>query len=356
MDEIALLENLLNLYSPSGQEAKVVAYLVEQMRGLGFDAQVDEAGNAVGSYGDGPEPIMLLGHIDTVPGFIPVRREGDQLWGRGAVDAKGPLACFAAAAALAKAAPGWRVTVIGAVGEEGDSRGAKFIRDQYLASRIPDFCVIGEPSRWDHLTLGYKGSAWVEYSVRHSLAHTASQMESACEAAVRFWNRIQEEKERFNAGRPRAFDQLGATLREMSSSKDGFSETARLAINLRLPPDLSVAQAVDLVAQQAEEGDLRLLDGIECYRADKNTPLVRAFLAAIRKEGGQPGFLVKTGTADMNFVGPAWNCPILAFGPGDSNLDHTPEENISISEYLAGIRVLREALLNLQSYNPQIPQ
>ena len=47
MDEIALLENLLNLYSPSGQEAEAVTYLVEQMRGLGFEARVDEAGKII---------------------------------------------------------------------------------------------------------------------------------------------------------------------------------------------------------------------------------------------------------------------------------------------------------------------
>jgi LysW-gamma-L-lysine carboxypeptidase len=42
----------------------------------------------------------------------------------------------------------------------------------------------------------------------------------------------------------------------------------------------------------------------------------------------------------MNIVGPAWGCPAVAFGPGDSSLDHTPNEHVSISEYLRGIRVL----------------
>ncbi|RPJ37940.1 MAG: M20/M25/M40 family metallo-hydrolase, partial [Chloroflexi bacterium] len=232
--------------------------------------------------------------------------------------------------------------------EEGDSRGAKWIRDQHLSSGAPRYCIIGEPSRWDHVTLGYKGSAWIEYSVRRSQAHTAAQVESACEAAVNFWNRFQSEKNTYSTGRARAFEQLTTSLREMGSARDGFSETARLSINLRLPPDLTVAQAVQWMGQVAEGGELRVLDGIECYRADKNTPLVRAFLAAIRKEGGQPGFLVKTGTSDMNIVGPAWNCPILAYGPGDSSLDHTPDEHISISEYLAGIQVLRQALVLLQ--------
>ena len=323
-----LLEGLLKQYSPTLHEAPAVNYLAEQMSGMGFQVSIDETGSLSGSLGDGPAEVVLLGHIDTIPGEITVRREGNRLYGRGAVDAKGPLACFTSAAARAGTRPGWRVTVIGAVGEEGDSRGAKQVRDRYLQTRIPACCIIGEPSRWDHITLGYKGSAWVEYILQRDLAHTAGQSESACELAVQFWNRVQAQKDAYNAGRLRVFEQLTTSLRQMQSSQDGFAETARLSFNLRLPPELSVAEMMAILSQQAGEGSLRLLDGIECYRASKNTALVRAFLTAIRKHAGSPGFLVKTGTSDMNVVGPAWNCPILAYGPGDSNLDHTPGEYI----------------------------
>ncbi len=187
----------------------------------------------------------------------------------------------------------------------------------------------------------------MEYSVQRSLTHTASQAISACEAAVQFWNRLQVEKEAFNTGRTRVFDQLTTSLRKMNSVEDGFSETALLQFNLRLPPELSVTEVARLLSRLAEDGELRLVDGIECFRGEKNTPLVRVFLAAIRQQGGKPGFLVKTGTSDMNLVGPAWNCPILAYGPGNSNLDHTPDEHISITEYLASVRVLREVLQSL---------
>jgi len=349
LDQITLLEGLLQAYSPSLRETPAVDYLAAQMRRLGFTTQIDETGSLTGVLGDGPREILLLGHIDTVPGQIPVRREGERLYGRGAVDAKGPLACFTAAAAICGARPGWRLAVTGATGEEVDSRGAQLIRDR----RRPELCIIGEPSSWDKVTLAYKGSAWLEYTLRRSLAHTAGRAESACDAAVRFWNDCQARVAAFNAGRgapgQRAFDQLTASLRGMSSDQDGFFQCARLAVNLRLPPGLSVAQAVDLLAAAAGEGELRLLDGLDCYRADKNTPLVRAFLPAIRAQGGKPAFVVKTGTSDMNVVGPAWQIPILAYGPGDSNLDHTPEEHILIEEYLASIRVLTQALATLQS-------
>ena len=76
---------------------------------------------------------------------------------------------------------------------------------------------------------------------------------------------------------------------------------------------------------------------------------MRAFLPAIRKAGGTPGFTVKTGTSDMNLVAPAWGTPILAYGPGDSNLDHTPNEHILLIEYQRAVGVLTDVLLSLAS-------
>ena len=98
-DAIDLLTKLVSIASPSTQEARASAYLAAWMNAHGFAAHVDEAGNAVGSRGNGPLEILLLGHIDTFSGEVPVRREGDILFGRGTVDAKGPLCTFVAAAA-----------------------------------------------------------------------------------------------------------------------------------------------------------------------------------------------------------------------------------------------------------------
>jgi LysW-gamma-L-lysine carboxypeptidase len=35
------------------------------------------------------------------------------------------------------------------------------------------------------------------------------------------------------------------------------------------------------------------------------------------------------------------------YGPGDSNLDHTPDEHISLEEYIRAVSVLKEALKSL---------
>jgi LysW-gamma-L-lysine carboxypeptidase len=88
---------------------------------------------------------------------------------------------------------------------------------------------------------------------------------------------------------------------------------------------------------------------VPAYRAPKNTVLVRAALAAIRATGGKPRFVVKTGTSDMNMVAPTWRCPTIAYGPGNSNLDHTREEHISLVEFQRSIVVLRTILDRLSS-------
>lgn len=340
MNEIELLEGLLQRYSPTLHEAEAVNYLVAQMKAAGLEACVDEVGNAVGVLGAGPREIMMLGHIDTVPGFIEVKREDDRLYGRGAVDAKGPLACFAAATAQAGAREGYRFVVIGAVGEEGDSRGALYARDRYQ----PDMLIIGEPSSWDRVTLGYKGSAWFEYEVKRTLTHTSANVESACQAAVNFWNRVMERATQWNVGRLKMFDQIIPSLRMMQSQSDGFVETAQLKFNLRVPLGIHLREVETLVREPVVEAELRMVEGCPAYRAEKNTPLVRSFLAAIRQQGGSPAFTVKSGTSDMNLVAPVWQCPTVAYGPGDSDLDHTPHEHILISEYQRAIRILADVL------------
>jgi len=345
MDEIALLTGLLERYSPTGEEAAAAGYLVEAMQAGGLAAHVDEIGNAIGVVGDGPRQIVLLGHIDTVAGFIPVTRDGDRLNGRGAVDAKGPLATFAAAAArcVGHDLGDRQIVVIGAVGEEGDSRGAHHLKGRYR----PTATVIGEPSSWARVTLGYKGSAWFDLKAARALTHTSAQAESACEAAVAGWNAVAGWAATYNADRPRMFDQVLPTLRRMESGSDGFTETALLRFGVRLPPELGVSAVNETLREVVGDVELTLCEGVDAYRGDKNTPLVRAFLAAIRQRGGQPSFSVKSGTSDMNIVAPLWGTPILAYGPGDSSLDHTPYEHIFLTEYQKAIDVLTTVLLTI---------
>lgn len=338
-----LLRDLVMVASPSQEEASAARLLVKWMAAQGYDrAFIDEAGNAVGIIGAGARDIVLLGHIDTYGGTVPVRIEGRSLYGRGSVDAKGPLCAFAVAASRAALPDDIRLIVIGAVEEEGSSRGARHVAAQYQ----PEMCIIGEPSQWDRITLGYKGRLLLRWRWEGPLAHSASDVISPPEHAVAYWKRVRDYVAAFNAGREGLFHRLDATLQAINSGQDGAYGWSEMVIGFRLPPDVNPHRLADHLTPA--EGALLEASGHEyAFVADKDTPLSRALRSVIRLEGGQPRFVHKTGTSDMNIVGPLWGCPIVAYGPGDSSLDHTPDEHLDLDEYARAIAMLAGALSRL---------
>ena len=359
-DEFETLIGLVSQYSPSGQERGAVEWLVARMKPLGYDdAFIDEAGNAVGVMGKGAKQVVLLGHIDTVPGEILVQNVGAEhapplrsssiLYGRGSVDAKGPLASFVDAVAKVGAKDGWQFVVIGAVEEERNSEGARFVATQYK----PDFAIIGEPNQWDRMALGYKGSTWANVTVKRGQAHTASGEETAAEAAVGVWLKIKAYVDSFNADKSKVFDKLLLTLRGMDSDSNDFEQWARLKVGVRLPVEVSLEDWYQILQETLKVSEtFRVLIeptgfAIPAWGCEKNTQLVRSFLSGIRSQGGEPRFVYKTGTADLNIVAPVWKCPAVVYGPGDSALDHTPNEHINLEDYQKAVSVLIAALEKL---------
>jgi len=342
---IALLEALVRIPSLSGQEGEASRYAVDAMAGMGYSGtRVDEVGNATGYVGDGTRVVILLGHIDTVPGVVPVHRKDGLLYGRGTVDAKGPLATMMVAAARARPLRHLRVRVIGAVEEEAaTSKGARHIAPRHA----PVASVIGEPSGWDRITIAYKGRMLVDYQLERPVGHSAGRAPNAPEEAIAFWQDLCAWAERANSGCQRAFDTIDPSLRSLNTSSDGLHERVTMRISLRLPLSADPAALADRLRGWAGNAVVTIHGVERAYRAKKRTPLTSAFLAAIREEGSRGAYVTKTGTSDMNVVGPAWGCPIVAYGPGDSSLDHTPDEHIVLDEYLAAIRVLTRALRGL---------
>lgn len=347
----SLIEELVRIPSLSGEERRAVEFLTTEMSAMGFEASIDEAGNAVGSRTGVLEPgaemqeIVLLGHIDTFPGAPVVRREGDVLFGRGSVDAKGPLATFVVAVANLPTIPvNTRITVIGAVEEESaSSKGARH------ASRMlrPAACIIGEPSRWDGITLGYKGRALVRYSLERSCSHSAGPEQSPPDSMVQWWGEVCREVAALTPAAKGIFDRVQASLRTVNTSGDGLHDTVTAIAGFRLPPGVSGSQ-IDQICRRHANGGAIEISGMELAHVEpRSSPVASALSSAIRAAGGTPRPQVKTGTADFNVVAPTWRCPIAAYGPGDSSLDHTPHEHLSMQEFHRAIAVLEQAIPTL---------
>lgn len=339
--ETTLIE-LVKRYSPSGQEGVAVSWLVERMQKLGYDRSfVDSTGNAVGVMGEGDHQMVLLGHIDTVPGNLTVEVVDGILYGRGSVDAKAPLACFTDAVARLGRQPGWQLVVIGAIDEERESRGVRGVIRQYQ----PEFLLVGEPNHWDRIALGYKGTAWVSLRVEREQSHSAGGNPTATELLVNAWLKIKQYTESYNQGKTRMFDQALLTLGDIRSSSDGLVQAAEMEVGVRLPPEIRPGAWVEQVHTLLPEIEVTPIGfPAPAWQCDKNTPLVRGLLSGIRLQGGVPSFVYKTGTADLNVAAPAWGCPAAVYGPGDSSLDHTPGECIPLEEYGRAVQVLVEAL------------
>jgi len=344
MDEIVLLQEMVAIPSPSGTEDAVAEFLLEKMAARSFHASRDQVGNVVGVLGDpdAQRTIVLLGHLDTVPGDIPVRQVDGRLYGRGTVDAKGPLAAFLVAAArVAPKLKNTRLLLVGAVEEETYGRGAR-----HLARTMPaPYCaIVGEPSTWQGITLGYKGMLSLDYRLTQPGGHTAGEIPGPAEKAVAFWNRLMTFAEERNGAQFGRFTTLDPALRDFGTFSDGLDDGVDMNIVVRIPPGMCADDLEEKIRTWNNGAELKFYPSDPPFQTEKNTALVRALLQAIRAAGGRPRFKLKTGTADMNIVGPVWGCPIVAYGPGDSSLDHTPNEHIDIAEFRRAVNVLHEVL------------
>ena len=343
---VRLLRQMLEIPSPSCAESELASYLAEAMTGLGFDACVDETGNAVGRIDRGPGPhIMLLGHLDTVPGQIPVRSSAGKLYGRGASDAKGPLAAMVCAAASATAFAG-QISVIGVVEEEVPSaRGAVAIRDSLPP---PAACIVGEPSGKSSVVIGYKGKLDLQYSVTCPPGHPTSPAAKATELVADCWTAL---KDILGPVDHRVFARPGLTLESFS----GDITTAVAKIGVRIPPGMDTdALLAELRSRLSTNsagtdsaGSLTVLGARSPYLADRRNPAIQALVTGIRRQSGRPTLLVKTATSDMNTLAEKWDVPMACYGPGESKLDHTDDEHIVLADYHWAIAVLSHALTQL---------
>ncbi len=364
-EQVYLLRRMLEFYSPSGHEQEISSFLVDEMNRIGLRSWVDEVGNAIGEYGSGEPFFLLCGHMDTVPGELPLKFEGNRLYGRGAVDAKPALAALVCASeALIRQGFHGRLMVVGVVDEEGEGRGIKNIAKKQLK---PDYAIFGEPSGAESITIAYKGSLHVKLSIRTKTGHSATSwlFKNAIEEGFNLWKGLQrihfpEEKKESR------FYTVTCTLTEICGGGPSSTvpSSCDLHVDFRLPPAVPPQRMITEVAntvryyramQPDVDASFHVEDQCEPYEADLNSVLVRGLSWGIREVRKRQATLTrKTGTGDMNLLGAAMKIPMVTYGAGDSKLDHTVDESIDISEYLDSIRILQKGLVRTTELHSRI--
>lgn len=328
-----LLADLVAVPSPTGHEADAARMLADRLPRFGWSAShLDGAGSVVAHRGTGDKELVLLSHIDTVPGGPKVEISEQLIKGRGSVDAKGPCCAMAVAGGTVAVPDGWRITFVAAVGEEIDSRGARF----RMPLHSPEACVIGEPTGSDGVALSYRGRILFDIKGEDDGAHRSGSPGPLTETVMAASSIIDITK---NMGKG-----YSVAIMDMEGHEAG-RRTATITMDLRTPIGADREDLELMIAETAEAFGTRseIIEYVPPYGVHKSDPVIRAFRNAIRENGAKPRVLAKQGTCDFNVLSP-WGCPMGAYGPGDSIYDHSSNEQIPVSEYLKGIEVLKLAL------------
>ena len=166
-------EALCRADTTTGLEDQGLPFLRSLLSELGAEVQLQQVAprrhNVLATWG---KPKLLFStHLDTVPPFIPPRRSGDLLSGRGTCDAKGQIATQLASIQDLLHCGHTDLAWLGVVGEETDSIGAAAAAD--LSPYLSDCVAVinGEPTE-NKLATGQRGSLQLRLSTHGKAAHS----------------------------------------------------------------------------------------------------------------------------------------------------------------------------------------
>jgi len=357
---VGLLLEALKTYSVSTKEAKLSKLLRDRMRQRGFKAvRTDKAGNAIGEVGSGHPHVLFCGHMDTVPGFLKVRVEGDRIYGRGASDAKSPMCAMISAIGGSASPKGMKVTMACVTREEGDSLGVETLIE---SGGDYDYAVFGEPAGAGRITVGYRGRTAARVTVRTHGGHASSSWAhpSAVDESLGIMSLVKE-YEKKNTVDGDHYRSLSASLTIIrgGSYSNVIPKMCEMTFDVRIPPGTDSSRVKEDIAALVE-GQARMRGGIdakvefdgstEAYDAPLDSVVVRGFQRSILKSlNTRPVLTHKTGTGDMNTLAEKMGIPCVTYGPADSNLGHTEMEFVDIPDYLGAIKVLSGALREIKA-------
>lgn len=264
-----------------------------------------------------PDPRLLYStHVDTVPPHLPVRREGDLVYGRGACDTKGGLLAMWRAAERLLDAGHAGVGFLLVVGEEVDHRGARVAHE---AGLTPERIILCEPTR-NLVVAAQKGMIKLDWSAEGVAAHSAypERGDSALHRAIGACHAL------LGHGWP-SDPLLGPTTVNVGQASGG------VAANVFAPS----AQGNALIRTVAPTADY--LDGLDaCFGPHRVTHEVVVENGPVffdPPEGFETCTVAfNTDATYLNRVAPVW-----LVGPGDIEVAHTDHEHIDLGELAAGV-------------------
>jgi [amino group carrier protein]-lysine/ornithine hydrolase len=200
------------------------------------------------------------------------------------------------------------------------------------------------------VTIAYKGELQLVATFRGRRTHYSSPTPTTADVALDWAASV---RALASARRTESlFASLTAKTVAVETRRRGDAESARVTVDLRLPPGLSTDNVLDLLPSEPGRPKVAVRIRAEPVEVGRSNPVVLALSQGIRELGERPTLWRKCGTSDLNVVAPAWTVPAAAYGPGDARLDHTARESLSESELARSVLVLRGAFERLAHPRP----
>jgi succinyl-diaminopimelate desuccinylase len=377
-DTVALARDLLRCRSVTPAEGGALGLLEGVLKGAGFSvhrmtfAEPDSAPveNLYARIGSSAPHLVFAGHTDVVP-------PGDEaawshpafggeiadgaLYGRGAVDMKGGIACAVAATLdylmAAGGKPKGSISFLITGDEESVAVNGTVKLLKWAAERgeVFDHCLLGEPSNvaavGDTIKVGRRGSLNATLVVTGKQGHVAypERADNPVRGLVTLMSALMAEP------LDRGSDNFGASNLEFTSIDIGNAVVnlipgeARARFNIRFNDRHSQASLKTLIEQRAQTAAGERIHwriDWEPSNADsfvtKPGPFVDLVVGAIKEVSGrQPELSTTGGTSDARFIKDY--CPVLEFGLVGQTM-HQVDERTAIDDLTTLTTVYRKIL------------
>jgi len=331
---LELTLELVNVASPSWDEAGLVSHLEHKLRSLPHLVVERVGDNLVArTQLDRPIRVLLGGHTDTVPenGNLPGRIDDDVLWGLGSADMKGGLAVMLALAER-QVAPATDVTYVWYAREEvaaaHSGLGELFeLRPDLLSA---DVAILGEPTD-GHIEAGCQGTLRGTVTLNGHRAHTARAWMglNAVHRAGPLLTALHEYEPRKPVISGCQFHEaLLAVGIDGGVSGNVVPDQVRISLGHRFAPDRTPEQAEahvrQFLAPFLESGDSFELDDV----ASAALPAVTNSVVESLISRNNLSVSAKLGWTDVARFSER-GIPAVNLGPGDPTLAHTADERVT---------------------------
>jgi succinyl-diaminopimelate desuccinylase len=373
-DPVAVAQNLIRCPSVTPDEAGALDLLENLLAPLGFacrrmvfeDTGTPSVDNLYARIGTSGPHLCFAGHTDVVPPgdgaawtsppFGATVRDG-VLYGRGAVDMKGAIACFVAAAAQHIAAhgpPPGSLSFLITGDEEGPSINGtiKMLKTLAAEGERFDACLVGEPSNphalGDEIKIGRRGSRTGKIVVHGRQGHAAypALANNPVPKLARLIDRLSST--RLDQGAP-FFEPSNVQVTVISvpnTAANVIPGAARATFNVRYNTNWTaetleayLRQLLDAAAAEVDARYLMSLQGSGDVFLTEPGPLVDTLTAAVLAETGRKPALTTTGgTSDARFIKDY--CPVVEFGLVNETI-HQVDERVPLADLVSLTAIYR---------------